>query len=238
MRKAIIVGASSGIGRELARLLASRGYMLGLVARRGPLLADLQGELAGIGIIKVIDLRDGANAERALNELMDSLGSVDLVVISAGIGYINPDLDPGMELETIATNVTGFTIAATVTFRRFLRQGFGHLVGISSIAALRGSAEAPAYNASKAYVSNYLEGLRKKAARSAATVFVTDIQAGFVDTAMAQGEGLFWVAPVTRAATQILQAIEAKRPHAYVTKRWRLVAWLVKCLPRIVYDRI
>jgi len=108
----------------------------------------------------------------------------------------------------------------------------------SSIAAIRGGGDAPAYNASKAFVSNYLEGLRQMAAKMKLPLTVTDIKPGFVDTVMAQGEGLFWVAPAEKAAKQILEAVEKKKDHAYVTKRWRLVAWVLKLLPGRLYCKI
>lgn len=114
----------------------------------------------------------------------------------------------------------------------------GQLVGISSIAAIRGDGDAPAYSASKAFVSNYMEGLRKKVTKLGLIITVTDIQAGFVDTAMAKGDGLFWVASPQKAAQQIYNAIERKRKHVYITKRWRLVGWLMKAMPAFIYDRI
>ena len=113
----------------------------------------------------------------------------------------------------------------------------GHIVGISSVAAIRGSGNEPAYNASKAFQSNYLQGLRQKFHKLKLPVAVTDVQPGFVDTAMAQGEGLFWVAPPEKAAQQIFNSIRKRRKHVYVTRRWRLIAWLLKILPDSLYDR-
>ncbi|MBF8276500.1 MAG: short-chain dehydrogenase/reductase [Candidatus Brocadiaceae bacterium] len=238
MKKAIIVGASSGIGRYLAKILAGKGYAVGLVARRGDALRNIQGELQSTTYIKAIDIRNRGDTLKGLTGLITEMGGVDLVIISSGIGFINPELDLDKELETVATNVQGFVTVANVAFRHFIRQGAGHLVGISSIAAIRGGAEAPAYNASKAFISNYLQGLRQKAAKSKLTITVTDVQPGFVDTDMAKGEGIFWMAPVQKAAAQIYRAIERKRSHAFVTKRWRLVAWMLKIMPDFLYHRI
>ena len=80
-------------------------------------------------------------------------------------------------------------------------------------------------------MSHYLEGLRLKGLKMKIPVIITDIQPGFVDTAMAQGDKLFWVAPPGTAALQIYEAIEKKKSHAYITKRWRLIAWLLKLTP-------
>jgi short-subunit dehydrogenase len=113
----------------------------------------------------------------------------------------------------------------------FLEVGRGHLVGITSIAALRGGRLTPAYNASKAFESSYLGALRLKAIRAGVAVTVTEIQPGLVDTAMAQGENLFWLASPEKAARQIMRAIERKKKRAYVTRRWRLIAWFFKLAP-------
>lgn len=238
MKKAIIVGASSGIGKELAKIFAGKGYAIGLAARRGELLLAIQKELPSKAYIRIMDIRNADDAQKSLTDLIAEMGGVDLVIISAGIGHINPEMDLGKEIDTVATNVQGFVVVANVAFQHFVRQGTGHLVGISSIAGIRGSAEAPAYNASKAFISNYLQGLTQKAVKSGLAIAVTDIQPGFVNTDMAKGEGLFWVSPVRKAVAQIYRAIEQRRAHAFVTKRWRLVAWLLKVMPNFLYNRI
>lgn len=231
MKKAIIIGASSGIGRELARILAREGYALGLVGRRVGLLNDLRGELAAPSFVRQLDVSRTAEAMTGLEELVGAMGGADLIVISAGVGFINADLDWEKEKATIDTNVAGFAAMANVAVGHFIRQSSGHLVGISSIAALRGSGASPAYNASKAFVSNYMEGLRQKVHKLGLPITVTDIQPGLVDTAMAQGDGLFWVAPPEKAAGQIYEVIRRRRGHAYVTRRWRSIAWLLKAVP-------
>jgi short-subunit dehydrogenase len=237
MQKAIIVGASSGIGKALAKTLARDGYRLGLAARRLPLLLDLQQEIGSQALVKQIDVADTQEAISRLSELVQEMDGVNLIVICAGTGFENPELDWEKENKTIAVNVAGFTAIANVAIHFFLKNGSGHLVNISSIAALRGSGSTPAYNASKAFESIYLDGLRHKIARLRLPITITDIQPGFVDTAMAQGEGLFWVASPEKAASQIYQAIQAKKKHAYITRRWRLFAWLLKFAPDSIYYR-
>lgn len=238
MRKAIIIGASSGIGRELAKVLSRDGYALGLAGRRVELLESLREELATPSFVKRLDVSQTSEAMRQLEELIAEMGAVELIVISAGVGFINAELEWEKEKTTIDTNVVGFAAMANVAIRHFIRQSSGHLVGISSIAALRGSGATPAYNASKAFVSNYMEGLRHKVGKLNLPVVVTDVQPGLVDTAMAQGEGLFWVAPPEKAALQIRDAIRSHRKHAYVTKRWRSIAWLLRLLPDRVYNKM
>jgi short-subunit dehydrogenase len=156
---------------------------------------------------------------------------VELFVISSGTGFVNPKLDWEPENETIAVNVSGFTAIATVAVEHLETRGSGHLVAISSIAALRGNPDAPAYGASKAFLSNYLQGLRYRFAKLGLPVVVTDVQPGFVDTPMAKAPKKFWVASPGKAAEQIFGAIRKGRKHVYVTRRWRLVAWLIKAMP-------
>lgn len=238
MRKAIIIGASSGIGKELAKVLSQNGYVVGLTGRRVELLTALQSELAAQSYVKAMDVSQTDEAIGQLTELISDMDGVELIVVNAGVGFINPDLEWEKEKTTLETNVLGFAAMANVAVKHFIEQKAGHLVGISSIAAIRGAGGAPAYNASKAFVSNYLEGLRQKCAQLKLPITVTDVKPGFVDTAMAQGEGLFWVASPEKAARQIYRVIKARRTHAYVTKRWRVVGLLSKVVPNYIYNKM
>jgi short-subunit dehydrogenase len=238
MRRAIVIGASSGIGRALALRLAGEGWRVGLAARRLPLLLELQTRIGPESAVRRMDVRDPEQAVALLGGLIEELGGADLIVIAAGTGHVNPDLDWALERETVDVNVRGFTALADAALRYFLRRGRGHLVGISSLAALRGHGAAPAYNASKAYVSTYLDGLRHKVARLHVPVTITDIRPGFVDTAMAGGPHVFWAASPDEAARQILVAIRRRRRRAIVTRRWRLIAWLIRLTPDVIHRRI
>jgi short-subunit dehydrogenase len=237
-KKAIIVGASSGIGRELARILARNNYMVGITGRRENLLRELQRENPTQYVYRAFDVRDLSKTAKFLKELVRELGGLDLFIISSGIGFINPELDAEPEFQTIDTNVTAFTDLATFAFRYFRDHKGGHIVGITSIAAIRGNKSAPAYNASKAYQSNYLEGLQQKARSMKIPVCVTDIKPGFVATDMARSDRLFWVASPEKAAFQIYKAICRKKRKAYITKRWRLFALLLRLFPGWVYERL
>lgn len=238
MKKAIIVGASSGIGRELSLILSQEGYAVCATGRRRKLLEELQSELSPSCLIREMDISDTETATKILEDAIFELGGLDLIVISAGTGRPNPQLRWSKEQETIAVNVAGFSAIAGAAYRYFIQQRAGHLVGISSLAALRGGGDAPAYNASKAFVSSYLQGLRHSAAKQNVPIYITDIRPGFVDTAMAKGDGLFWVQPPRKAATQIYQAIKRKKKVVYITKRWRLVGWMLRALPDALYHKI
>jgi short-subunit dehydrogenase len=143
-----------------------------------------------------------------------------------------------VERPTIDTNVIGWTFVVDMLYNLFEQQGNGHLVAITSAGGLRGEPMAPAYSATKAYQINYMEALRKKAYKAGGKITVTDVRPGLVDTAMAKGEGLFWVMPVEKVARQIYTAIRNKNSKIYVTKRWHLLAAINKNLPFKLYKRM
>lgn len=238
MKKAIIIGATSGIGKELARLLANNNYKVGITGRRIELLNQLKDEQPDSFLIKQIDVTDTKGTVAQLAALTAELGGLDLLVISSGMGELNAHLDFEIEHQTIQTNVTGFTAITDWVFKYFENQQSGHLAGISSVGGLRGSRQAPAYNASKAYQMNYLEGLRQKARQTKAPIYITDIRPGLVDTAMAKGDGLFWVMPVEKTAKQIYNAIISRKKVVYVTKRWQLISFVLKRIPGSVYEKM
>jgi len=238
MKKAIVIGATSGIGKGLAMILAENGYMVGITGRRYELLSELRDKKPGFFVPKAFDITDRESTTAKLKELTTELGGLDLLVIGAGTGALNEQLDFETEKRTIDTNVLGFTNIADWGFNYFRKQESGHLVAISSLGGLRGSRHAPSYNATKSYQINYLEALRQKASFLKRPIFVTDIRPGFVDTNMAQGEGIFWMATVEKAAKQIYNAIRKKKKIVYITKRWGLVAAILKRIPRFVYDRM
>lgn len=237
MKKAIVIGASTGIGRALTKVLAKEGYEIGLVARHQETLLSLQNEIQPKCYVQEIDITS-PQAISSVESLIHQMHGIDLFIINAGVGYHNPDLDWQKEKETIELNVLGFTAMTNVAMRYFLHKGAGHIVGLSSISALRGHESCPAYNASKAFVSNYLEGMRQKAFKSKKDLTITDIKPGYVDTRLTKGnKGMFWISTPEKAALQIYLAIKNKRSHAYITRRWRLIAWFLKFLPNWIYDR-
>jgi short-subunit dehydrogenase len=235
---AIVVGATSGIGRELVRQLCKKGYTVGATGRRIDYLNSLKKEIGDSVVIKEMDVSKPEFATNNLTELISDLGSVDLIIISAGLLLWNSELDLEKDLDMIAVNVIGFTAIANFSINYFIKQKKGHLVGISSISALRGSGKSPSYPASKAYMSNYLQGLRKKVFKSKMPITITDIKPGYVKTEMVGDKDSFWMATVEEASEQIINIISKKSSNAYVTKKWRLMAWLMKYLPDFIYNRL
>jgi len=238
MQRAIIIGASSGIGMQFAKIIARDGIEIGLVGRRIELLDKLTNELSCKTYSRYMDITNTQEAMKALSDLIDEMGSVDLIFVSSGIGHINYDLDWRLEQDTINTNVSGVTAIINIAMKYFLDKKSGHLAVITSVASLRGSAECPAYNASKAYISNYLEAMRCKVKKQGIKIAVTDIKAGLVNTAMAKGNGLFWVMPLEKATKQIHNALIKKKKIVYITKRWGFIAFMLKTIPNCFYYKL
>jgi short-subunit dehydrogenase len=238
MPKAVIVGASSGIGEELARVMAADGWELGIAARRAERLSALADSLEGTVEIATLDVSVPEEAMKTLALLLEKLDPVDVVVVNAGIGIPNYKLKWEPEASTIEVNVTGFAAMTNTAVHYFEKLGRGHLVGISSVAALRGGYGAPAYAASKAFVSNYMEGVRVQAFKRKLNLTVTDVRPGYVHTPMTEGQkGMFWVADAKLAARQIYGAIKRRRKRVYVTRRWSLVAAVMRMVPDSLYRK-
>ena len=235
-KKAIIIGTSSGIGRALAIKLSREGYTVGLTGRSLEKLQELQKEIPGESVIRPIDVRDTREAIHGLGNLIMLMHGLDLLIVNAGVLQMNPSLAWALEEETVKVNVMGFTAMANLAVNYFIQQNSGCLVGISSVAGHRGSGRSPAYNASKAFMSNYMEGLRQKL--STTPIKIVDIRPGFVDTDMIRGrKGLFGVVSPQKAANDIFKAIQKGKRIAYVPSWWAIVMWFFKRIPEPLYHR-
>ena len=234
----IIIGATSGIGRALFEKYATNGNRIGIVGRRTHLLDELYQEHPDTTITATADITKQDEIARAIDILYSELKHIDLAIVCSGTGDINASLDYAVERPTIDTNVMGWTFVVDTLYNIFEQQGHGYLVAITSAGGLRGEPMAPAYSASKAYQINYMEAMRKKAYKSGNHIHITDIRPGLVNTAMAKGEGLFWVMSVEKVASQIITAIRKKMSKAYVTKRWHILAIINKNLPYALYKRL
>ena len=231
----VIIGATSGIGEALFNIYIESGHTVGIAGRRTSRLHELQQGAPHTTIVQTIDIGNKLAVETGVSAFKSQMGHIDLVIVCAGTGHLNPELDYEKEHSTLATNIVGWTHVIDYCYLLLQAQGYGQLVAITSAGGLRGEPAAPAYSASKAYQINYIEALRKKSFKDSRHITVTDIRPGLVDTAMAKGEGLFWVMPTHKVAHQIVQAIERKATKCYVTRRWRWVAMLNKSLPWNIY---
>lgn len=235
--KVIIVGATSGIGRKLAEMYAEKGSKVGITGRRNELLKEIQIQFPEKIETECFDVTGTENIAR-LNSLVNKLGGLDILIYSSGIGELSKELDWQLDKLIVDTNVHGFAEIANWGFNFFVIQGHGSLVTISSIASHRGNSWAPAYSASKAFQSNYFEGLAIKAKRMKKNIAVICIEPGFVDTKMAKGNKIFWALPNEKACRRIINAIEKKKRKSYLSMRWWLVAKLIKLLPYWIYRKI
>lgn len=234
--KIIIIGASSGLGKEMALLYAKAGHSVAITGRRPDLLEGVKAFYPDKIFTASFDVTNSDNLQR-IQKLIDNLGGVALLIYNAGIGVPSDPLLPEIEMDTTKTNVLGFVQIVSLAFNFFVRQGKGQIAVTSSVAALRGNGLAPAYSASKAFISIYAEGLNIKARRLKKGIVVTDIRPGFVNT-NATNHKRFWVASPQKAASQMIAAIEKKKRVVYITRRWRLVAGLLKILPYWFYRRL
>jgi len=233
----LIFGATSGIGRAIAKQYTSAGHHVAITGRRQENLTEIAAENPALYLPLRHDIRETDTTQTIITKTEQAFGPIDLIIVNAGIGKFNLDLDWNICESVIKTNVLGVTKALTEAYKYFYQQKKGHLVNVSSIASLLGGAANPTYNASKAYQANFMEALWIKAQKSKKTkIAVTDIRPGFVDTKLAQGE-TFWKAGVDKAAAQIIKAIERQKKVAYITKRWRLVAYTIKHLPAFLLKK-
>lgn len=238
-QKAIIIGATSGIGRALAVELHKRGYIVGATGRRIQRLKNLRRELGDRLFIQPMDVNNLENAIMQLNRIIEAMDGMDIIVLNAGISNYRENSGREADLNVIDINIRGFANLASFCFEKFETQGQGHIVGVSSIASLFGWGLSASYNASKAFVNIYLQGYKQKANHSEAAIAVTNIIPGFVRSEMTKGKkGMFWVAPTSKAARQMADAIEAQKNVAYITKRWRLIAWLAGLTPKWIWNRM
>ena len=181
MKRAIVIGASSGIGFEMSRLLIGKGWTVAVAARRSERLEPLR-LLAPERVIPIaLDVNQDAAPEQ-LHELITRLGGIELYIHTAGIGRQNRLLDADIENRTAETNVGGFTRMVGEAFRYMAEHGGGHIAVISSIAGTKGLGPAPAYSATKAFQATYIQSLEQLANSRKLPINFTDIRPGFADT--------------------------------------------------------
>jgi short-subunit dehydrogenase len=235
----IIIGATSGIGEQLARISVQKGYQVGGTGRRVERLKALKEELGENFHFIEMDVTLHAQAKKNLTRLINEMGGMDIIVLNAGISNYQAASIIGMEQMVIDVNVSGFVQLFGEAFQYFKKQGHGQIVGVSSIASLFGSSRAAPYSSSKAFISTYMQAYRQRCNKMRENIVITDVKPGFVESEMTEGKkGMFWVADTEKAVKQMLKDIEKQKSYSYVTRRWRVVAWLIKLTPNWVLDRI
>lgn len=231
------MGATSGIGKETALLLARRGWKVGIAGRREELLQSIEADTEGITCHKQIDITKD-HAPQLLQELIDTLGGMDLYLHSSGIGWQNNELEPGKELQTAETNCMGFVRMTTAAFNYFARRGRGHLACISSIAGTRGLGAAPAYSSTKRFQNHYIECLTQLARMRQLHITTTDIRPGFVRTDLISGHQYPLQLRPDKVAKSIVRAIEHHRRVVIIDWRYRILVFFWQLIPRWLWIRM
>ncbi len=222
----LIIGATSGIGHKLWQHYSSNGNRIAVIGRRKDEIESMMRECPDYTIGFQCDISDIQKFNDTFDEVLKELITLDLVVLCAGIGELNPDLHVETELATVRVNVEGWTNCVDKAYNQFFLQKHGHLAVITSVGGLQPTPIAPSYSASKAFQINYIKAIQKKS--KATGVDVTEIRPGLIDTRMAKGEGLFWVMPVDKVTTKIIKAIDNKSRRLILDGRWRIINFLLK----------
>lgn len=237
-KRAVIIGATSGIGYETALLLLAEGWQLGIAGRREDELKKLQEKAPERVRIRTIDIRQ-PDASQELRRLIDDLGGIDLYFHSSGIGYQNFTLNPDIELNTIETNGTGFIRMVTTAFHYFRKQGKGHIAVISSIAGTKGLGIAPAYSATKRFQNTYIDALEQLAHMQHIPIRFTDIRPGFVATGLLNdGKHYPLLMNPQRVALHIVRALKKRQRIVVIDWRYRLLVCFWRLIPSWIWKRM
>ena len=234
MKRAIVIGASSGIGLEVARILKEKGWRVGVAARRLERLTEFE-------VSAQIDVTN-EDAGQQLIQLVERLGGMDLYFHASGIGKQNRELHEDIELRTMATNATGFTRMVGTAYRYMAGHGGGHITVISSIAGTKGLGPAPAYSATKALQNTYIEALEQLANTRKLNIRFTDLRPGFVDTDLlrpdSEGDALRYpiLLDPTAVARDMVRSIECRRHVRVIDWRWRIVTAAWRLVPRRLWQ--
>ena len=231
MKKAIVIGASSGIGREVALLLRQHGWTVGVAARRLDRLADFD-------VAAQIDIT-AEDAPERLSALIERLGGMDLYFHASGVGRQNRELHEDIELQTVNTNGMGFVRMVGAAWRYMADHGGGHIAVISSIAGTKGLGPAPSYSATKAMQNTYIQALEQLSNSRHLGIRFTDLRPGFVDTDLLSGTHRYpLLMDKQDVARSIVRAVERRRHIQVIDLRWRLVTALWRRIPRWLWRKL
>jgi len=237
MKKAIIMGASSGIGYAVAKRLIEEGWMVGLSARRLEPLQTLTQLAPERVFAQRIDVTD-TEATTPLSQLIARLGGIDLYFHASGIGKQNTLLDESIEQATLATNVMGFARMVDFVFNYMADNGGGHIAIISSVAGTKGIGSAASYSASKTFQNAYIQALDQLAVKRGLPIIFTDIRPGFVDTPILTGDNYPMLMTVEHVAERIMWALKRKKRVRIIDWRYRLMVRIWRMIPNSVWRKM
>lgn len=236
MERAVIVGATSGIGREVAQILLKKGWHVGIAGRREDILRQMKALQPQAIEYQVIDVTS-EDAPGRLQDLINKLGGMDLYLHCSGYGRINPDLDPSIDTKVVQTNITGFVVMANYAFRFFKEQKGGHLAAVTSIAGRRGMGLNAAYSSSKRFQMAYLSSLAQLSHNGKYNVRITDIQPGFVKTDFLQ-HSYPMMMKTPYVAGKIVRGLCKGKRFIVIDWRYRIVACVWHMIPHWIWERI
>ena len=235
--RAIVIGASSGIGAAMARKLANEGYVLALLARREDHLNTLCDELNQGDAVNAIayphDVTDFEAVPALFQKILQDLQRVDVVVYVSGVMPLVDvtEFNFDKERQMVEVNLLGAMAWLGQAATLFQRMGAGQIVGIASVAGDRGRVPNPGYHSSKAGFSTYLESLRNRLSRHGVNVLT--VKPGFVKTAMSP-KGI----PPARAAAHIWRAMKRRRQLIYTPWFWRYIMLAISHTPSFIFRRL
>lgn len=236
-KRVIIIGATSGIGREVANIYIAQGWKVGVAGRRAKELDSLQQAAPQQVYTQVIDVTSD-EAPQKLKALIEQMGGMDVFLLSSGIGKQNYALQPEIELATAATNVEGFIRMTNTAYHYFEQQGYGHLAVISSIAGTKGLGAAAAYSATKCFQNTYIDALDQLARMNKLNISFTDIRPGFVATPLLKDDSYPMLMKATDVAKDIVQAIEKKKRTAIIDWKYRILVFFWRLIPKWIWMRL
>ena len=237
MKRIIIIGATSGIGLETARLFLQNNYIVGVAGRRKERLDILKNEFPDNCFTEVIDVTAETATDNLLR-LINQLGGMDIFLLSSGIGHQNMTLNPEIELATANTNAAGFIRMTTAAFNYFSENGGGQIAVISSIAGTKGLGAAPAYSATKRMQNTYIDALEQQAKMRKLHIRFTDIRPGFVATDLLKNEKYPLVMKPQKVAKAIFRAIIKKRRRVIIDWRYKILVFFWKMILACLWKRL
>lgn len=238
MKRAVITGATSGIGMAVCRRLLAAGWHVGIAARRADILEEIKASAPGRVQAMAIDVTDD-DAPQRLHELIGRLGGMDLYFHASGIGKQNMTLDMDVENATVATNAMGFTRMVGAAYNYFAVHGAGHIAVVSSIAGVKGLGPAPSYSATKAFQNTYIQALEQQARTRRLDIAFTDIRPGFVATPLlGDGKDYPMLMDVTTVARHIVRAIDRRSHVCIIDWRYKLLVALWRLVPAWLWRRV
>ena len=238
MKRIVIIGATSGIGLEVAKLCIREGWRVGAAGRREEALEALRATAPEQVVTEPLDItRDDAPGQLA--RLIDKLGGMDIYLHCSGIGKRNTGLLPEIELDTLRTNGEGFVRMVTAAFGYFRANGGGHLAVISSIAGTKGLGSAPAYSATKRMQNTYIDALAQLAHMEKLGIRFTDIRPGFVATPLLAGDGHYPMLMETgKVAARSMRVVKRRRRRVVSDRRYAVLVFFWKLIPEWLWERM